>query len=299
MSQFQPMTINEAYQHLLDELFSVYERDEAETIARFVFEDVFALKPSSVVMDADKNFREENILKLNVCIKRLKNHEPVQYVTGKAFFYGNEFDVTPAVLIPRPETEELVEWVIEAVKSWQLAVDSLETDAYKKILDIGTGSGCIAISLKENIPTVDVYAIDISVTALEIAKQNADKLNQEIHFDQADILNLENPFGKQFDIIVSNPPYISEAESSSLDKNVLAFEPHLALLASGNDSLNFYRKIIEFSKLYLAPEGQLYFEVNQQFGNEVLKLLQQNDFAKTELRKDINENERMVMGMKK
>ncbi len=292
------MTINEAYQHLLDELFSVYERDEAETIARFVFEDVFSLKPSAVVMDADKIFQEENILKLKDCISRLKNHEPVQYVTEKAFFYGNEFDVTPSVLIPRPETEELVEWVIQTNNSWQLEVGSLQIDKKQKILDIGTGSGCIAISLKENIPSAEVYAIDISVTALEIAKLNSEILKQKIHFAHADILNLENPLGKQFDIIVSNPPYITESESSTLDKNVIAFEPHVALFAIGSDPLIFYKKIIEFSKLYLIAGGKLYFEVNQQYGNEVLKLLQQNGFTNTELRKDINENDRMVAGVK-
>lgn len=277
------MTINFAFQNLLDSIFDFYERDEAEMIARIVFEDVFDLKPSNIVIDADKDFSFEKNEKLNQIIVRLKNHEPVQYVTGKAFFYGNEFEVNASVLIPRPETEELVQWIVESTSNKK-----------QNILDIGTGSGCIAISIKENFPDADVLATDISSSALKIAKRNSELLKQQIHFAQSDILSLENPFNSQFDIIVSNPPYISETEKSSLDKNVIAFEPHKALFAIGDDALIFYRRIIEFAKKFLNDGGQLFFEVNQQYGNEVVKLLTENNFKNTELKKDINGNDRMV-----
>lgn len=294
------MNINKAYKYLLDEMLSAFERDEAETITRIVFEDVFALKPSAVVLDAEKEFDESEFIRLKDLSVRLKNHEPLQYVTGKSYFYGNEFTVTPAVLIPRPETEELVEWVCS---SRQLAVGSLQRAAHLqtsdnlKILDIGTGSGCIAISLKENISNAEVFAIDISSDALAVAEKNAAQLNQQIHFAQADILELQNPFDIQFDCIVSNPPYISESEADYLDKNVIAFEPQIALFAKGEDPLIFYKRIIAFAEINLKSGGQLFFEINQQYGNEVLKLLQHNNFKNTELKKDINGNDRMVRGV--
>ncbi|MEI7801335.1 MAG: peptide chain release factor N(5)-glutamine methyltransferase [Bacteroidota bacterium] len=288
------MNIYDAYQFLLDEMLLVFERDEAETIARIVFEDVFALKPSAVVLDGEKEFNENEFIRLKELSVRLKNHEPLQYVTGKAFFYGNEYTVTPAVLIPRPETEELVEWVSS---SWQFTASSLQLNIVAKILDIGTGSGCIAISLKENISDAEVYAIDISNDALDVAAKNAEQLNQQIHFAQADILELQNPFNIQFDCIVSNPPYIAESEADSLDKNVIAYEPQIALFAKGEDPLIFYRSIIAFAEINLKDGGQLFFEVNQQYGNEVLKLLQQHNFKNTDLKKDMNGNYRMVRGV--
>ncbi len=277
------MTINSAFQNLLDSIYDSYEREEAEMIARIVFEDVFDLKPSNIVIDADKEFSLEKNDKLTHIIQRLKNNEPVQYVTGKAFFYGNEFIVNQSVLIPRPETEELVQLILQSTSNKK-----------QNILDIGTGSGCIAISIKENLLDAEVHATDISEKALELAKRNSEKLKQQIHFAQSDILQLENPFNIQFDIIISNPPYITESEKSSLDKNVIEFEPHESLFAIGDDALIFYRKIIEFANKFLNEDGQLFFEVNQQYGKEVVKLFTENNFRNIELKKDINGNDRMV-----
>ncbi len=281
------MTINTAFQKLLNSIYDSYERGEAEAIARIVFEDVFDLKLSSILIEADKDFLLSNNEKLNDIIDRLKKIEPVQYITGKTFFYGNEFIVNPSVLIPRPETEELVQWVVE-----------LTENKKQNILDIGTGSGCIAISIKENLPEADVYATDISELALDVAIRNSKKLKQQIHFAQSDILQSENLFNIQFDIIISNPPYISEAEKLSLDKNVIEFEPHEALFATGDDALIFYRRIIVLATKFLNDGGQLFFEVNQQFGTEVLRLLKENNFSNTELKKDLNGNYRMVRGVK-
>ncbi|GDX51135.1 release factor glutamine methyltransferase [Bacteroidota bacterium] len=281
------MTINSAFQNLLDSFCDSYERDEAEMIARIVFEDVFDLKPSSIVIDADKDFSFEKSERLTQIIQRLKNHEPVQYVTGKAFFYGNEFEVNSSVLIPRPETEELVQWIIESTSNKK-----------QNILDIGTGSGCIAISIKKILSEADVFATDSSLGALDIAKRNSENLQQQIHFKKSDILQSENPFNIQFDIIVSNPPYITEAEKSSLDKNVIQFEPHEALFAIGDDAMIFYRKIIAFANKFLKEGGQIFFEVNQQYGKEVVKLLNENNFKNTKLKKDLNGNDRMVRAVK-
>ena len=281
------MTINSAFQILLDSIGSLYERDEVEAIARIVFEDVFGLLPSNIVMEGDKEFSEENANSLFKIIERLKSWEPVQYVTGKSYFFGNIFHVNSSVLIPRPETEELVQWVLEGTGNKQ-----------QNILDIGTGSGCIAISLKENLPLAELYATDISKDALKVAEINSEKLNKKIQFANSDILILENPFNIKFDIIISNPPYIAESEKSSLDKNVIDFEPHTALFAKGDDALIFYKKIIQFCNQYLNESGRLFFEINQQYGDEVKKLLADNYFSQVELKKDINGNNRMIKAMR-
>ncbi len=294
---FVRMTLYSAFQKMISSLTTEFGFDEAEAMARIVFEDVFSILPSAIVLDGEKEFLQEE--KLNEIISRLLKHEPVQYVTGKAYFYGEMFEVNSSVLIPRPETEELVQWIVEASPaSVSLSKgEGFNTDSFK-ILDIGTGSGCIAIALKKNI-SADVFAIDVSANALEVARRNSEKLSAEIHFALSDILELKNPFGEiQFDIIVSNPPYISEDEKNSLDKNVLAYEPHEALFAKGNDALIFYKAIIEFSKKYLKPNGKLFFEINQLHGNEVKKILEENNFHSVELKNDINKNPRMVSANK-
>jgi release factor glutamine methyltransferase len=221
-------------------------------------------------------------------LEQLQKEIPIQYLLGKTSFYGLEFEVNPAVLIPRPETEELVEWIIQSQKS---EVRSQNV----KILDIGTGSGCIAISLAKNIVNAEVFAIDVSKKALATAKKNGEINQVKVTFLEKNILETDD-LEQQFDIIVSNPPYVRELEKQEIKKNVLDNEPHLALFVADNDALIFYRKIAELAQKNLSPKGQLFFEINQYLGIEMLILLEKMDFQNIELRKDIYGNDRMIKG---
>jgi len=199
-----------------------------------------------------------------------------------------DFEVDSTVLIPRPETEELVEWIIQSQKS-EMEVENL------KILDIGTGSGCIAISLAKNIPKATVFAIDVSEKALATAQKNATINEVNVTFISKNILETED-LEQQFDVIVSNPPYVRELEKQEIKKNVLDNEPHLALFVEDNDALVFYRKIAELAQRNLSPHGQLFFEINQYLGKEMIDLLEKMGFKNIELRKDIYGNDRMIQG---
>jgi release factor glutamine methyltransferase len=272
-----------AHKNLILQLQKIYEAREAEAMARIVFEDVFLISPMKLFSGEEKMFSETEIRKLEEITTRLLNHEPVQYVTGKSIFLGNEFRVNKSVLIPRPETEELVQWVIDSTKNKE-----------QSILDIGTGSGCIAISLKKKFPEAKVFATDISNEALIVACENAKRLNTEIEFAQSDILQLQNPFNQKFDFVISNPPYISRSEAAVMEENVLQFEPHAALFVEGDDELLFYKKIIAFAQLHLNANGKIFFEVNQIHAYAVKKLFMENNFSEVEIRKDLNGNDRMV-----
>ena len=209
---------------------------------------------------------------------------------GKTSFYGLDFEVNPAVLIPRPETEELVDWIIKS---------NVAAQASKiiKILDIGTGSGCIAISLAKNIPDAQVFAIDVSAEALATAQKNAEINKVQVTFINKNILETTD-LEQQFDIIVSNPPYVRNLEKEEIKKNVLDNEPHLALFVQDNDALIFYRKIAELAQENLSENGQLFFEINQYLGQEMMELLEEMNFKNIELRKDIYGNYRMLLGTK-
>jgi len=209
---------------------------------------------------------------------------------GKTSFYGLEFEVNSNVLIPRPETEELVDWIIRSTK-YEVRGTKL------KVLDIGTGSGCIAISLAKNIPNAEVFAIDVSEKALATAQKNAESNQVNVTFLEKNILEIYD-LEQHFDIIVSNPPYVRELEKQEIKKNVLDNEPHLALFVDDNDALIFYRKIAELAMKNLSPNGQLFFEINQYLGKEMIDLLEKMGFKNVELRKDIYGNDRMVKGTK-
>jgi release factor glutamine methyltransferase len=219
-------------------------------------------------------------------LEQLKLEIPIQYLLGKTSFYGLDFEVDSSVLIPRPETEELVEWILESQKS---KVKSQKL----RILDIGTGSGCIAISLAKNISEAQVFAIDVSEKALATAKKNAEKNKVELTLIAQNILRTDD-LGQQFDIIVSNPPYVRNLEKQEIKKNVLDNEPHLALFVEDGDALMFYRKIAGLAQKNLAPNGQLFFEINQYLAKETLALLTEMGFKNIELRKDIYGNDRMI-----
>lgn len=217
----------------------------------------------------------------------LLKHTPVQYVLKEAWFAGMKFYVDKNVLIPRPETEELVEWIGSEIQNSNQKVQNL--------LDIGTGSGCISIAVKRKFPELEVHAIDVSETALEVAQRNASEQQTEILFHQVDILNRKEwkrlPV---FDMIVSNPPYIKESEADQMQQNVLTHEPHIALFVPTNDALLFYRSIADFALRYLSVNGTLFFELNDAHGEDVTTMLSENGFADVQLKKDMQGKDRMI-----
>lgn len=235
-----------------------------------------ALKPSLEFNISDLDFFQKALI-------NLKNQIPIQYIIGETEFYGLTFKVNNHVLIPRPETEELVDWILR----------DFNNSENIKILDIGTGSGCIAISLAKNLPNAEVYALDISSKALKIAKKNAEINNVKVQFIKEDIITLLK-LPKKFDIIVSNPPYVRELEKKQMQKNVLSNEPAIALFVKDDTPLLFYDKISELSKMYLTKNGSLYFEINQYLGTETVNLLKLKGFKNIELKKDLNEVDRMI-----
>jgi len=243
----------------------------------------FALKPGKEISLEEKE-------KFESAIHGLSLHEPIQYIIGETEFFGLKFKVNKNVLIPRPETEELVQWILDDV-------GEAKNPQNLKILDIGTGSGCIAISLAKNLPDAEIFALDISENALETARENAGLNKVNVNFIQADILNLEALTGK-FDVIVSNPPYVREMEKAKMHRNVLENEPDMALYVKDTDPLVFYRKITKLAQAGLKKNGNLYFEINQYLANETEEILKNSDF-RTELKKDIFGNYRMLRGRKK
>jgi len=278
-----------AYQFYLEKLQTIYNLEEAKAIANNVFEEVMLVKPHQIkILNIDLSEEEEtNLMDI---LDRLLTHEPIQYILGYAWFYGNKFSVTPDVLIPRSETEELVELVIEKIKE-----NYINDSTNFQLIDIGTGSGCIAISLKLALPYWQVFGLDKSNNAIAIAKQNAKSLNADVQFIEDDILNIKQGETTQFfDVIVSNPPYILEQEQLAMINNVLNFEPHEALFVANNSPLIFYEAIANYALQYLKKDGFLFFEINQVFGAETRKMLADKGFLDLTLLKDINQNDRMI-----
>lgn len=276
--------------NFIEKLLPLYDVLEAESFFYIILEDFHQMKRIDLALNPTFVFSEEDIQKWNSVLEKLEKEIPIQYILGNAHFYGMEFEVNENTLIPRPETEELVEWIIK---------NNSKIEGFKdlKILDIGTGSGCIAISLAKNLPHAKVFAIDVSEKALETANRNALKNETEVTFLLKNILETED-LEQQFDIIVSNPPYVRNLEKEEIKKNVLDYEPHLALFVEDNDALIFYRKISELAQKNLTENGQLYFEINQYLGTEMIDLLEVKNFKNIELRKDIYENDRMIFGKK-
>jgi release factor glutamine methyltransferase len=280
------MNIKEYRNQFIAALAPIHGEGEAESFFYLILEDKHQLKRIDLALQPEMEFSSEAILIWNAFLEQLKLEIPVQYLLEKTSFYGLDFEVNENVLIPRPETEELVSWVLESQKGTENSQNS-------KILDIGTGSGCIAISLAKNSKNAQVYALDVSEEALATAKKNALNNNVEVQFILQNILETEN-LNQSFDIIVSNPPYVRNLEKAEIKKNVLDNEPHLALFVEDNDALLFYRKIAQLAQKNLNQNGQLYFEINQYLGKETVALLQQLNFKNIELRKDIYGNDRMI-----
>ncbi|PRX49671.1 peptide chain release factor N(5)-glutamine methyltransferase [Salegentibacter salegens] len=259
----------------------------AEEVLSFFFlltEAFFKINRLNLALNPELEIDENQVEKLDLALARLKKHEPIQHIIGETEFFGLTFKVDKNVLVPRPETEELIEWILE---------DFSEEEALK-ILDIGTGSGCIAISLAKNLPEAKISAIDISEEALKIAAQNSEINKVQLDFIQQDILQLEN-LKENYEIIVSNPPYVRELEKKEMHRNVLDYEPETALYVKDGNPLIFYEKIMKLAKTALNPGGKLYFEINQYLAEETEKMMQKQGF-KTELRKDLFGNFRMLKG---
>ena len=280
------MAAKTLFNHLISEITSVYEENEAKSIVYLLLEHYLNLSKTDILLD---NFVNQPFDFQDIII-RLKAQEPVQYIIGETEFYGRKFKVTPDTLIPRPETEELVQLV---VSSWPLAVGSVAQSPIS-VLDLGTGSGCIAISLACELPNAQVYAYDISEKVLKIAKENANRNNVNVIFEQLDILNFPPSSFPPFSIIVSNPPYVMNAEKSEMEQNVLDYEPHLALFVEDSNPLIFYKAIADFAFKNLITKGLCVVEINQAFGLETAELFWNQGFRYVEVVKDMFGKDRMV-----
>ena len=287
------MTVSARQKKFVQDLHKVYDEREAKNIAKIVFQYIFNKTPAQLASE-DGVITEEKEHLLQGISQRLLAHEPLQYIIGEAEFYGLNFILTPAVLIPRPETEELVDWII---KDYFERSQLYQANRTLRILDIGTGSGCIAVALAKHLHLAEVHALDISNHALEIAKENAQKNSVDIQFILQDILDESQWKEMQmYDIIVSNPPYISEMEKNSMAKNVVDYEPAEALFVDPADPLIFYRKIARLAQTNLEQGGKLYFETHESYGEQVKSLLDQMDFKNVVLKKDLSDKWRMVSG---
>jgi release factor glutamine methyltransferase len=279
------MLIKEYKQYFVKELLAIYDEVEAESFFYLTLEKFHRLRRIDLALQPNFEIGENEVEKWKSVLTDLKKQKPIQYILGETEFYGLPFLVNKDVLIPRPETEELVELIL--AESRKSKVKSL------RILDIGTGSGCIPISLKKNLPDAEFFAVDVSENALEVAKENAKVNGVEVNFIKINILETED-LDQQFDIIVSNPPYVRMLEKEEIKPNVLEFEPHLALFVEDNDPLLFYRKIAQLAKKNLNENGKLYFEINQYLGKETVGLLESLGFTNIKLLKDIYGNDRMI-----
>lgn len=268
-----------------EQLCSIYDKNESNTLILILFEYYFNINRIKMSLEPELRLSESEMLKLHFAVKDLLKNKPIQYIIGETEFCDLKFKVNENVLIPRPETSELV----------RLIANSHQPSTISNILDIGTGSGCIAISLAKMIPQSNVYALDISEKALDVAKENAINNNVNITFIHDDILTKTQTLTQtKFDIIVSNPPYVRELEKVDMHNNILQWEPHNALFVSDEDPLIFYRSILEFSKKHLKENGEIWFEINEYLGKEMKDLCEEAGFSNIEIYKDFRDKERFL-----
>lgn len=268
-----------------DAIGALYTQSEVSALSRIIATELLNISQTNYLLKEPVTLTPEEEEKVTDALERLKQKEPIQYILGYSDFCGLRFAVTPAVLIPRPETSELIEWI------------ATESSTAKSILDIGTGSGCIAVSLATMLPQAQVTAWDISTHALAVAQKNSTANGCNVLFEERNILNYE-PTEEKYDIIVSNPPYIKEVEKKEMEENVLLWEPHLALFVPDNDPLLFYRTITKKAQNMLTPGGKLYFEINREHGADTVAMLQAMNYRNITLRKDLAGNDRMIMAEK-
>lgn len=270
-------------QYIQDELAGVYPEPEIRGLVRMILESLCGLSYTEQILQRDRVFSSAQQESIHTVVKRLKMHEPIQYILGETMFFGLRFKVNPAVLIPRPETEELVHLVLEK-----------DFGSRPRMIDIGTGSGCIALALKSALPKATVHALDVSEEALATAAKNAQLNELEIEFDARNVLKWREQNWAVFDAVISNPPYVRNSEKREMEANVLDFEPGLALFVNDDDPLLFYREISAFAQKHLKPQGWLFFEINESFGDEMCTLVNDMGFSEVDLRKDINGRFRML-----
>jgi len=279
-------TIKKIISLIKSELKDYYPEQEINSFIYLIFDYYFNYSKVHIQLNQDKEINENLAGRIISDSNELKNYKPIQYILGKTEFFNLPFIVVPGVLIPRPETEELVGWII-----------SDNTNQFQKIADIGTGSGCIAVSLAKNLNKSLIYALDKSPEALSVTRHNS-KLNRvDIDISLFDIFDRNNHADETFEIIVSNPPYVTENEKKFMQANVLNYEPGEALFVPDNDPLIYYRAIINFALAHLTKDGKLYFEINENFGKEMALLLEEKNFQNIQLKKDINGKYRMIRGI--
>jgi len=283
------MNVKEFKTYLQTQLLAIYAINEIHSFYSLLMDFQLKLSKVDLILNPDLVISETDVLFLKDAVIQLQQEKPIQYILGETEFYGITFNVNENTLIPRPETEELVDWIIKEF--------SIQ-DAVFSILEIGTGSGCIPISLAKNLPKAQVTTVDVSKKAQQIAFENAKLNDVSINFVISDALQTEKLKSdlkhQKYDVIVSNPPYVRNLEKQEIKKNVLQYEPHLALFVADNEALIFYEKIGEYALKNLKPNGQLFFEINQYLGKETVSLLQELGFKNIELRKDLSGNDRMI-----
>ena len=293
------MLLKHYKKHFFNSLKDIQDEQEIESFFFILTEYLHHLTRVEVALQPNFELSDTEVEKWNSILVQLQQDKPIQYITGEAWFYGLRFEVNENTLIPRPETEELVAWILNSPIT--------QNPSLITILDIGTGTGCIPIALKANLSQANVSAIDVSEKALEVAKRNAESNKVEINFIQANILDVEDllilltpnsQLPASIDIIVSNPPYVRNIEKLEIKKNVLNYEPHLALFVEDTDALLFYRKIAQLALKSLSPKGLLFFEINQYLGKETVELLENLGIKNIELKKDMFGNDRMVKSEK-
>jgi len=274
------------YRYLINELKPIVGYREAQSMARIVFEDALGIR----FPERERELTLSEVQSLRQILGQLKQGEPIQYVLGVAEFYGLQIRVDDSVLIPRPETAELVHWIWEHQRRTEIPA--------KRLLDIGTGSGCIALALKSKLPEVDIHGWDVSEKALQLARKNAYHLNLKVSFSNQDILDPALVIDQPFDLIVSNPPYITQGERYKMPDHVLDFEPDLALFVTNEDPLQFYKAILAFCTKNLAPNGWLYVELNEYFSIQTQQLFLEAGLKEVEILPDMQGKDRMLRGRK-
>jgi release factor glutamine methyltransferase len=284
------MTIQKASKELSKKLLSIYDERESSAITDWVMESLTGWKKLERIINKNEELSEQNKKRFGDITAELLAHRPVQYILNEAWFHGLRLYVDEHVLIPRPETDELLAWALKEVELLQRKIG----DRNIHILDVGTGSGCIPVSIKNEVPSLDVWACDISEGALAVARKNALQENVDIEFRQMNFLDKEErSLLPLFDLIISNPPYISEDEKETIDKHVLQYEPHLALFVPEKDSLIFYRHLADFGQTHLQGGGCMLMEIHYAAGEAVRELFKQYGYE-TELRADMQGHDRML-----
>lgn len=278
--------MNKIVAYIRSRLQPYYTAEEVSALSRIVCCDLLGQAPTDYYLGKDIVLSSKKEQELEDILQRLSRFEPLQYIEGRTLFLGREFWVAPGVLIPRPETEELVELMLK------------EIPADARILDVGTGSGCIAISLAKELPDALVTAWDVSPEALSVARVNARKLQANVRFVECDVLACQVDKAGLYDVIVSNPPYVTEAEKADMEPNVLQWEPSLALFVPDDDPLRFYRRIAVLGRDMLADGGRLYFEINRAYGREMVEMLRAMGYVGVRVEKDLSQNDRFVIAEK-